>query len=360
MKISYLDCLMHSHYYENDYNYKEAWGKPVEKCDEGLLTDICDYFYARMLKENIINGADPITWAPIITTHKDYGMNLIDKKLPELHETLRNMCSSPLTRGIFGGDLLCDFYRKNEHERSMFVFGIFDKLVSVAEAIGLIPCFNPEDSVFKVLMYKKPEFFLDLIAKAYAFDITAPKYAGDNLGIETEYGLYSQRDMFALHLALTVADKYPDRNIRICEIGGGVGHLAFYLHRLGYRNLTIVDLPTISTLQMYFLGTNLSRYNGITFMPTGEFTGDYDLVINADSFIEMSRESATRYLDLIKRNAKHLISLNQETGPHQFADAGFRVCDITSMQRIVRNMSWIRKGWVYEEYVGDKVSMVKR
>lgn len=360
MKISYLDCLMHNHYYESDYTYKEAWGKPTEKCDEGLLTDICDYFYARMLKENIINGADPITWAPIITSHKDYGMNLIDKKLPELHETLRNMCSSPLTRGIFGGDLLCEFYKNNDHERTMFVFGIFDKLVSIAEAIGLIPFFNPEDTVFKTLMYKKPEFFLDLIAKAYSFDITAPKYAGDNLGIETEYGLYSQRDMFALHLALTVADKYPDKNIRICEIGGGVGHLAFYLHRLGYRNLTIVDLPTISTLQMYFLGTNLSRYNGITFMPTGEFTGDYDLVINADSFIEMSRESATRYLDLIKRNAKHLISLNQETGPHQFAEAGFRVCDITNMQRIVRNMSWIRKGWVYEEYVGDKVSMVKR
>lgn len=350
---------MHNHFYESGFNYKEGWGKPIQKCDEGLLTDICDYFFARMLKENIINGADPITWAPIITTHKDYGMALIDKKLQELHETLRNMCNSPLTRGIFGGDLLYDFYKKNKYERTMFVFGVFDKLVSIAESIGLIPCFNPEDPVFKTLMYKRPEFFLDLIAKAYSFDITAPKYAGDNLGIETEYGLYSQRDMFALHLALTVADKYEDKNIRICEIGGGVGHLAFYLHRLGYRNLTIVDLPTISTLQMYFLGTNLSRYNGITFMPTGEFTGDYDLVINADSFIEMSRESATQYLDLIKKNAKHLISLNQETGPHQFGEAGFRVCDITDMPRIVRNMSWIRKGWVYEEYLGNKASMVK-
>lgn len=359
MKLSYLDHLMHNHYYESDYNYKEGWGKPTQKCDEGLLIDICDYFFERMLKENIVNGADPITWGPIISTHKEYGMALVEKKMPQLHDTLRNMCSSPLTRGVFGGDLLYEFYKKNKHERTMFVFGVFDKLVSVAEASGLLPCFNPEDPMFKEIMYQKPEYFLDLIAKKYAFDISAPKYAGDNLGIETEYGLYSQRDMFALNLALIVADKHKDKNISICEIGGGVGHLAFYLHRLGYRNLTIVDLPTISTLQMYFLGTNLSRYNGITFMPTDEFTGNYDLVINADSFIEMSRESASQYLDLIKRNAKHLISLNQETGPHQFGPAGFRVCDITDMKRVARHMSWIRKGWVYEEYLGNKARVTE-
>ena len=360
MDIKYLDCLMHNHFYVNDYNYKEGWGKPIEKCDDGLLIDICDYFFSRMEKENLVNGADPITWGPIISTHREYAMALMEKNLTYLHDVLRYMCSSSLTRGIFGGDLVYETYKNNDHDRTMFVFGVFDKLVSIVEATGLVPCFNPEDKHFVSYMYNQPEFYLDLIAKKYNFDIGAPKYAGNNLGIQTEYGLYSQRDMFALHLALTVADKYKDKNIRICEIGGGVGHLAYYLHRLGYRNLTIVDLPTISTLQMYFLGTNLCRYNGITFMPTEEFTGDYDIVLNADSFIEMSRESATHYLNLIKKNAKHLISINQETGPHQFGAAGFRVCDITDMPRIARSMSWIRKGWVYEEYLGDKASVVKR
>lgn len=360
MKLKYLDCLMHNHFYESDYKYQEGWGTPVENVDEGLLIDICDYFYDRMLRENIVNGADPITWGPIVSSHKEFGLALVEKNIPYIHDTLKDLCKSPLTRGMFGGDLLYEFYKKNKYERNMFVFGVFDKLISIAEASGLIPNFNPEDPHFTNIMYNKPEYFLDLIAKKYKFDISAPKYAGGNLGIKTDYGLYCQRDMFALHLALTVADKYEDRNIRICEIGGGAGHLAFYLHRLGFRNLTIVDLPTISTIQMYFLGTNLCRYNGIVYLPTEDFDGDYDLVINADSFIEMSKETASNYLRLIKQNAKYLISLNQETGPHQFGEAGFRVCDIADMKRINRQMSWIRKGWVYEEYLPDKASVVKR
>lgn len=350
---------MHFHNYESDYNYQEGWGTPTKNLDESLLLEICDYFFNRMTKENIVNGADPITWGPIVSSHKEYAMALLEKNIPYLHDTLKDLCKSPLTRGLFGGDLLYEHYKKEKHERNMFVFGVFDKLVSLTEAAGLIPNFNPEDLAFRNIMYSKPEVFLDLIARKYKFDISAPKYAGGNLGINTDYGLYCQRDMFALHLALTVADKYEDRNIRICEIGGGAGHLAFYLHRLGYRNLTIVDLPTVSTVQMYFLGTNLCRHNGITYLPTEDFTGDYDLVINADSFIEMSKEHASNYLRLIKQNAKHLISLNQETGPHQFEDAGFRVCDITDMKRTNRQMSWIRKGWVFEEYLGNKARVAQ-
>lgn len=359
MKPTYLDCLMHNHYYKDDYNYKEGWGTPKEECDEGLLNDICDYFFRRMERENIVNGAESITWGPIIETHKEYAMALVNKDIPKVHDTLKNLCKSSLTRGIFGGDLLYEFYKKNKHDRAMYVFGVFDKLLSICEANGLIPCFNPEDHEYIKIAYQKPEHFLDLLAKHYKFDISAPKYAGGNLGINTDFGLYNQRDMFALYIALNVANKCQDKNLRICEIGGGAGHLAFYLHRLGFRNLTIVDLPTVSTVQMYFLGTNLCRYNGINFMCTEDFDGNYDLIINADSFIEMSRESASRYLNLIKENGRHLISLNQETGPHQFGEAGFRVCDITDMPRTTRHMSWIRKGWVYEEYLGNKARVTE-
>lgn len=356
----FIDLLMNSHYLQNGYNYKEGWGHTVKEYDEEFLMSICEYFFSRMEKEKVTNGAtDSPTWWPLVNRHKPVVDAMIAGDIVTLHDMLKNICSSVLTDGTCGGDILAEQFRKNEHERKLFVFGVFDKLVSTAEAAGVISCFNPEDLTFENrTMNKPPEYFLDLIAKKYQFDIQAPKYAGGNLGIETEYGVYSQRDMFGLHLALMVADRYPDRNTTICDIGGGVGHLTYYLYRLGYRNLTIVDLPTISVSQMYFLGTNLSKYNGVKLLSPDEFTGEYDLVINADSFIEMSRASATRYLDLIKQNGKHLISMNQETGPVQFED-GFRVCDLTDMKRTCRFMSWVRKGWVYEEYVTN-ASMVKR
>lgn len=357
----FIDLMMNNHYLQNGYNYKEGWGYPVIDYDEDFLNSICDYFYSRMEKEKVTNGSnDSPTWAPLVNRHKPVVDALIERDTVTLHEMLRSICNSVLTLGTCGGDLLEQHYKNNEHDRKLFVFGVFDKMVSVAEAAGVITCFNPEDLTFeKRVMMHRPEYFLDLLAKKYQFDIRAPKYAGGNLGIETEYGIYSQRDMFGLHLALMVADRYPDRNTSICDIGGGVGHLTYYLHRLGYRNLTIVDLPTISISQMYFLGTNLTKYNGVKLLSPDEFTGDYDLVMNADSFIEMSRASATRYLDLIKQNGKHLISMNQETGHIQFED-GFRVCDLTDMKRTCRFMSWVRKGWVYEEYVTDNASVVKR
>jgi 2-polyprenyl-3-methyl-5-hydroxy-6-metoxy-1,4-benzoquinol methylase len=357
LSMKFSDMMMNNHLYQANYNYEEGWGYPVEERDDLFLYEICDYFFNRMEKEHVTNGsADSPTWAPLVQRHKKIIDALMDRDIEYLHEVLRNICKSPLTLGTCGGDIIEAHYARNTGERRMFVFGVFDKLVSVAQAAGVVHAFNPEDYSYEEVMMKKPEFFLDLIAKKYQFDISAPAYAGGNLGIETEYGVYSQRDMFGLHLALMVADRYPDRGINICDIGGGLGHLTYYLHRLGYRNLTIVDLPTISVSQMYFLGTNLSRFNSVKFISPDEFTGNYDVVINADSFIEMSKESAARYLDLIDKNGKHLISMNQETGPIQFEN-GFRVCDITTMKRTCRFMSWVRKGWVYEEY---KASVVKR
>jgi len=356
-KMKYSDCLINNHFYNDTYPIVEGWGQTIEVLDTSILNGLCDYFMTRMAKEHVKNGsAKSLTWNSLINSHESFVNDILNRNIDSLHNTLKNLCNSPLTRGIFGGDILYDFYKTNEAERKLFVFGVFDKLVSIAEATGLIVHFNPEDILFPNIMNKKPEFFLDILAKNYQFDIRAPKYAGGNLGIQTDYGLYSQRDMFALYLALTVSEKYKDKNVNICEIGGGAGHLAYYLNRLGYRNLTIVDLPTISTVQKYFLDMNLYPNNGINLMSPEDFTGEYDLVINADSFIEMNINDATRYLNLINKNGKHLISLNQETGPHQFGEHGFRVCDIANMRRISRHISWIRRGWVYEEYISDNIT----
>ena len=349
MTLNTQETLMFNHPYSPNLNVKEAWGNPVEEYDETFLGEVCDFFAA---KEDPFNGTvGSSTWTPLVSRHESIIKDMRERNLPALHESLLWLCKSPLADGTCGGDQLEGYYKSNDHQRNLFVFGIFDKLVSIAEAADVVKGFNPEDPTFQPIMEKYPEEILRLIETRYQFDISAPKFAGGNLGMDAgQYGIYSQRDMFGLYLALQVADKFRNKDISICDIGGGVGHLVYYLYRLGYRNLTIVDLPTISVSQKYFLGTNLPKDNGIKLLSQHEFDGDYDLVINSDSFIEMGRETAKWYLDTIQDNAGYLISVNQETGPDQFED-GFRVCDITDMRRVARFRSWVRPGWIHEEYL---------
>lgn len=344
--ITYTEMLGFFHYYGENAAFVMGSGMPVDQYDPDFLNSICDYFQKRMETESVMDGSsDSFTWSHIVPQHEPVIELIKNRDLPALHETLRNLGTSPLTLGMSDQELT-----RTEHAKKLYTFSIYDKLISICEASGVLAAFNPENPHFSRNMERNPNEYLDALKNHYRFDISAPKYSGGMTGIISKYGLYTQRDMYGLYMALAIADRYEDRNITICDIGGGVGHLTYYLHRLGYKNLTIVDLPTVSVVQMYFLGTNLGRDNGVQLLAPHQFTGEYDLVLNADSFIEMSRESATRYLELVEKNGKNLISFNQETGHDQFGAKGFRVCDITKMKRTNRQLSWVRKGWLFEEY----------
>lgn len=341
-------------------NYKAGIVIADEVYDEELLLSLCDYYSKRIEKEGFANeSVMSITWGVLLKQHERFMNELMNKDLAALHNRLKNVISDEISIGLsdstymFREDVVeKDYLLKNEREREMYVFGVFDKLISLCEATGYVRCFNPDDPSFDKVMSLAPEVFLDLLMEKYNINLAAPEFAGGTVGLITKYGTYTQRDMYAIHLALTIHDKFKDKNITICEIGGGIGHLAFYLHRLGFKNISIVDLPTVSAIQLYFLGRNLGKDHGIKFLGPDDFTGKYDLVINADSLIEMKREAAQAYIDLIDKNTKYFISMNQETGPAQFVD-GFRVCDMTTMKRINRQMSWVRRGWIYEEYVNN-------
>ena len=130
----------------------------------------------------------------------------------------------------------------------------------------------------------------------------------------------------ALGVAIHIKQSYWDRkNISICDIGGGVGYLAYWLNKLGFENVTYIDLPTITVSAMYFLHTN--GIENVTFLNPDQFDGDYDVVINFDGITTYGEKTAKEYLNKIAENGKHFLSINREFDE-------YRVSDICEMRRI--------------------------
>lgn len=329
----------------NNINVSEGWGAPTEEKDVELLNRICDYFNNRMKTESTSYGSN--IWANNVNRQGVIMDALTNKNIDLLDSILRNMFTSSLTNGTMQGDVQYNDFKNNPYLRQEQIKVTYDKLITLLELTGVINMFSPEEFYFNQQFERyynvSIEQYLEEIMGMYDVDWSAPKYTGGLFGIQTNKGLYGERDFVSMGIATMIADRFPDRNIRICEIGGGAGHQAYYLHRLGYKNIDIVDLPTISVSQMYFLNTNL-KSNNILLLAPYEFTDSYDLVINIDSMVEMSQESAIEYCDKMKTNTKNFISINHETNT-------FRVQDVCKLKRISRHPFWLRRGYVFEEYV---------
>jgi len=325
--------------------YTTGWGKALETQDDELLNRICDYFIDRLKSENV--SYENSVWFANVARQQKIIDALLNKDFRFLHLTLKNLFSSPLTHGTAQGDEHYQMLVNNQSTQNSYAHVYYDKLITLMEMTGIVPMFSPEeyyfvkrfDRHFEVL----PEYYLDTLMKKYEFDVSAPKYSGNLFGLSTSYGLYNERDFMSLGVALLIRERYDNKEIKICEIGGGVGHLAYYLTKLGFKNITIVDLPTISVSQMYFLSVN--QKEKVDLIAPKAFTGEYDLVVNVDSMTEMNETSAREYCDAMKRNTKNFMSINHETNP-------FTVASVCNMKRISRHPFWLRKGYVFEEYQG--------
>jgi hypothetical protein len=327
-------------------NYNIGWGKALEEKNDEFLNSICEYFNERLKNEPV--SYENSVWYSNVERQKSIIDALINKDLNYLHDTLKNLFSSPLTHGTAQGDEHYNMLVDNTDVQKQYAQVYYDKLITLMEMNSIIPIFSPEEYYYVKRFDKyfniSPEAFLKELSTRFEFDVSAPKYSGNLFGLDTKYGLYNERDFMSLGVALMVKERFDDKNINICEIGGGVGHLAFYLHRLGYKNISIVDLPTISVSQMYFLSVNLDD-NNVQLISPQQFTGKYDLVLNVDSMTEMNIESAKEYCDKMENETQNFISINHETNP-------FTVNQICNMRRISRHPFWLRKGYVFEEYRG--------
>jgi hypothetical protein len=326
--------------------YETDFGDKQHVRDMNHMKDLCQW-YNNYLKSYKV---DSEIWAGIVKNH----LHLIDMLETDdyegLFDYLASMFKHPITYGLAQGDV---YYRRLVDEsdfRVNMAFAIYDKFISLMESSGLIPMFSPEAYEKNPQWFLKyytidPDKYMQLLETHYGAELKAPLYQGGLFGIRTQgHGLYSDRDIMSLGVAIKIAERYSDKkDISICDLGGGVGHLAFYLTKLGFKSVTTVDIPTVTVASAFFLDTNLPG-NMIAKITPPMFDGKYDLVVNVDGLTGYGVKQAREYTKIISSNARHFYSINKESDE-------LRVCDITDMKRVTRNAFMLRRGYIEEDYI---------
>lgn len=240
------------------------------------------------------------------------------------------------------------------------------KLLTLGDALGVTSLDNPESYCAYPEPARAPETdeLLEGIERALGFRIDFPNPFPNEFGLATKRGIAGYRAINALYQAHRIKTLVARiRNPRILEIGGGTGRTAYYAHKLGLKNYSIVDLPFTAISQGYFLGRTLGLdsiaadgdpettdaiklYAPDTFFARPE---RYDLIVNVDSMTEMGLEAASAYGKAIRSRAARFLSINHESNE-------FTVRQLPDFAPEMRYPYWMRRGYVEELYLFSTTS----
>lgn len=308
--------------------------------------------------------------------HKDF-LDLLGRREPQaLAQYLCNMSKLSITHGMTQGTQNYTDLVSSEDSRLRSAAFYADKLVALAEALGCLPCENPESGVWGQNLYTNIDELVAKIEAAIGIDITPPRISGGLYGIASKKGLYHFRDVNSLYTAWRIREILKGTlNPSVCEIGAGTGRTAFYCRRMGINDITIFDLPYVAVVSGYYLiksfpDARIALYGepsqgtppAITISPYWCFAeapdNRFDLTINQDSFPEIDRRNVLGYLRDMRRNTKqYFLSINQEgrapqTGPDNPELVVPQVVEELGggFERVYRFPYWIRQGYVEELY----------
>jgi hypothetical protein len=286
-----------------------------------------------------------------------------------LAEYMRQFFAKTISHGTYQG-ALATAGLENPGSAAYVAGFIADSLASVAEAIGLLRVENPEQGHYGENLFRQPDEILDRITNELKINPVAPNVAGRKFGVSTRRGIVSLTDLRALYAAYRIREivSPAGRGASVCEIGGGIGCVAFYAQLLGVKNYTIIDIPAISFMQGYWLSRALPDVpvtfygersfgrSGIRLLPPSSFgKSKFDLVYNQDSFPEMHRSHSVRYLLKARSITPLLLSINQEGENPQTPTSNQPVvadliAEVGRYRRLYRFHNWVRAGYVEELY----------
>lgn len=290
----------------------------------------------------------------------------------ELAQDLSALGRSEAAQGFFGG---AGQHRKCAADPAfaqLLAAWTYDKLLSLAEALGTIRLEMPETGDWgENLKLSATELWASVQA-ALDVDLTPPSNVGGFLGIEAAGDVIQMRVVEAVYTAYRLKQLVETRGLSgsICEIGGGAGLTAYYAVLLGIRNYTIIDLPTMNAVQGYLLGGSSigpsiallgesTDGRTVQILPPDAFRdlvpGSIDILYNQDSFPEIETQAALGYLeDSGKLNIPLFLSINQEahlpTGSgHQYSVPEL-IAKVGGYRATSRHRHWLRQGYVEELY----------
>lgn len=242
---------------------------------------------------------------------------------------------------------------------------LLNKVIRLSEATEIIPKFNPEeDTQNRCASFWDESSISTILGKLeeqLKISIEFPNPFKNEYGIQTQRGLISARPCDAIYQAFrlnSLNNLFGHK--KIVEIGGGLGRTAYYAHKYGIEDYTIVDLPHVVVAQALFIGQTLGekrvvlpneekvqKNNNCIKLTTPDLffrnNDNYDICLNADSFVEMDFEIAKKYIQKLQKNSKVLLSINQEAYKFRLFDC-LKLSDIKNNR--LRYPYWMRMGYV--------------
>lgn len=250
-----------------------------------------------------------------------------------------------------------------------------DKVITLAEALGVIPIEDPEQGEYGSSIFLNTNEIIKKIERYLKIQLSPPNIEGGQYKLSTNKGKINNKDLNSVYTSWRCKEIIKTiKNPSICEIGAGLGKSAYYSYLFGINRYTIIDLPYINILQGFYLIKSLpsaniylygetkarNKKNSIFILPDWsleDMDGKlFDLTLNQDSFPEIDKKTVLKYLDRTNLLTRHfLLSINQESqntmGGDQTQNITFRlISDRKDFELIYRFPYWMRLGYVEELY----------
>jgi hypothetical protein len=250
----------------------------------------------------------------------------------------------------------------SEDWRGLYALWLFDALCQLGEALGARRVSYLETEPKQVGMHdaasRTTNEIVDQIDAILGIRLRFPNPFAGELGLPSSRGVIGFRAIQAVYQAWRIAqiiNKKP--GAKVLEIGAGLGRTAYYANLLGISNYRIIDIPLTNAAQGYFLGRVLGpsamrlygeqNDSSLSIMPSTvveESTETYDLIVNVDSWTEMTPDVAKAYWGFAKLRTRTVLSINHEHNPFTVRSMYSEHPDV----RVTRHPYWVRRGYVEE------------
>ena len=256
-----------------------------------------------------------------------------------IQRLFRRPSDSDLFYGFDG--LVADFVNAmraaSKEARTNYAKVPHDHLLRAAELMGALPYENRDgwfvDPSTLQRGFMATDHVIDALDAYFGVPLEFKNPFADEYGTQTKRGVISLMVPQALYHAWRGRELVKGiARPRILEIGGGLGRAAYFAWQMGIKDYTIIDLPLSGLSQANFLMRVIGEENVVLqgedaaassakiklLKPSAFLEGElsrYDLIINANSMTEMSRETAERYWNRIRKATSRFLSINHESNP---------------------------------------------
>jgi len=318
-------------------------------------------------------------WAKSIELHYGKLTAALESRNPDqLAAILASMFREGFVYGLASGDLV-------EHSFSKIGSKIWslkyqDNVVALAEYLGVVRAESTQQGVKVYGLKDGLDAVVAKIDEVIGNSVDFPD-VGAPYGVQANHALITMEHPEHIYVALrihnAIRDYLSERNgkkLDLMEIGAGVGDLAYWivkLQRIAVHTYTIIDLPIVNVMQGYFLSkalgaSKVSLYGEparegavMCVLPTVAIDSmadrDFDVLINQNSMPEMSEQIVENYIRFAKSHVSGIFfSYNHEAYSLVYGKPQVLVPEVIArvkgFQRLSRNTSWVRSGYVEETY----------